>query len=161
MTEKDYISSEDQGQEKFLNKKIRDTDLYKVPEGYFEELPNQVIKKIKSENASVRRLPARWIYSAAAILLILITVSLVFLLDNKSAEFDDNLLIGADYLPELYIDEMSEALIYEALSQSDNDNLLNNLSDGLVTGSDTSISEDDILNYLLEEGFTENDLLIF
>jgi len=60
-------------------------DCFKVPDGYFESLPKEVMNKIHKEKAKKRNL---WITSVAAVVLLLICTTLVtgYLRDTQSEQ---------------------------------------------------------------------------
>ena len=109
---------------------------YKVPEGYFENLPLQIQQRVEAEKSEnkVIRLPS-WSYAVAASIVLM--VSFVFMFDNPDptaetllADVSEEALIA--YLEEIEIDEydIASALPDGENLQFEDINMLNDLDFG-------------------------------
>jgi hypothetical protein len=143
--------------EKFASKE-QDEKFFKAPDGYFEDFPGRVMQRIQAERpprgilTSIRRYST--VYAAAATLLLLITIGTLFLIRNNGSDPVNGFEIAqaeiVDYLLEVNV---SEELLVEMLSQGGEP-----LPETYEVVPDSNVSEDDILDYLLESGVDETDL---
>lgn len=122
---KDGEEEEDVFSEKsFLFPSLKNINVFKVPEGYFKNLPMQVMEKIK-QPASAKIIPITknwWKYAAAAVVAGIITISTIQLFNYS---IDNQNSIGA-------------SLQYKTPQQLDK---------GIA-----SLSDDEIVNYLQKHG---------
>ena len=69
------------------NEKI--TSGFKIPDNYFDDFSEKVMQRLPKEEPKVISFYARnkrWIYSAAAVLVLALTVPIVYQIQNKEAE---------------------------------------------------------------------------
>ncbi len=156
---------------------LKKTTPFKVPENYFESLQDNVMSKIRTaeagSNVSSGRTRRLWIPYAAAAAAIAAAFLLFFLLIPKSEEKPHaSSMISYSSAIEQYLqnegDLDSETIMAALLdegSPSDlyTEELLLPISNDSIPGKsvkeneiilDTTISSDDILQYLLDEGYT-------
>lgn len=129
---------------------------YKVPEGYFEQLPLKIQQRIDAEKKEVKvfQLPS-WSYAMAASVVLVLT--LVFLFQDGSpnaetllAEVSEEALIA--YLDEIELDEYDIASALPAMEdiQFENIDMLNDLD----------LENESFDNILLEYNLEEESLEI-
>jgi hypothetical protein len=144
--------------------------LYEVPEAYFDELSGRIMDRIADDDiAPVARLQRRksYYYAAAAILILMISIPAIYLFRSAdqtetavSVEWTDQ-----DYYDYYALTAYSEASLVEMVveySPEDEYIVLNSLGinylDDEISGN-RGLSEDDIMEYLLEKGLSENELI--
>ena len=103
-----------------MNKKIKDIDKnlnFQVPDGYFEDLPLKIQKRIEEEKPKSRnlKLPV-WSFTMAASIVLIISFALLFGSDNSNnaenllAEVSEEDLVA--YIEELDLDEYDLATTF-------------------------------------------------
>jgi hypothetical protein len=148
-----------------------------VPEGYFEDLPNAILERVKQSETKKRAMPARsrriyWLSTAiAAVISGMILLFFLLRPSQEETDFGDLALILEDkeaILNYLINDaDVDEETILASLSGEMCDELSVIPQDSIRPASDTasikehqefkfqmdsSISADDILQYLMDEG---------
>ena len=140
-----------------MKHKLDDIDkkeAFKVPEGYFEDLPMRIQKRVDSEKPAVRQLlMPKWGLALAASIALIVTF--VFVFNNNSPSPEDMLAdISHDelvaYLEQMELDE------YEIASAFDEDMEIfetedTNVLDGIDLGEDAI--DDVLLEYDLEDEY--------
>lgn len=135
-----------------------------VPDGYFSQLSEQIQSKISSDNK------AQWISKKyflqlkyVAVYFVLIGIGIFALLNNKQekATFLDNtneqlaLLAEQIYISDDY-DENFIFTLYESVnSDFSQTEVIENKANGLLDETQTELSDDEIISYLMEEEFSE------
>ena len=142
---------------------------YKVPEGYFDSLQDQIMQKIRQEKKTTHR--RLWI--PAAVAAVLAACALMFFLLIPRQDSGNEITSPTEYT---YADAVREYLENQDIDEesiiavmNDNQNnevnaldLISPISNDSIPGVkknentiqlDSTITNDDILQYLLDEGF--------
>lgn len=101
-----------------INKKPESGSGFKTPEGYFDDFSSKMLQKIAAEETKVVPIfskPTRWIYAAAAVLLVSLSVPVYNRLSVAPAELDAATL--ENYLATR--NTISEADFAELLDEND------------------------------------------
>jgi len=164
-----------------MNKEKRNIDLEKItkenpfviPDGYFEKLPGFINEaKNKPHTGSLRDTPVlirnfRPLYYAAAVVVVLLATTM-FLVDFRSPDGDTELV-------ELSWEEVSNDIYYvyaeldmyniiESLVSNDNNDVSETIDNLYLIDDirnnelDSSISTEEILDYLSEEAYYSDDI---
>jgi hypothetical protein len=148
--------NEDQHQENRLKSLAGNKNPFQVPDGYFDNLPDHLIQVVK-ENSNQKKnyfqqIPTFTRYAAAAIVIIMVAWSMVYLFNGVEGSSEEMLTFthGEIYqynfnnlaqLEEVYLLSLIESESFEDLSISSIDN--------------ADLTDDEIIDYLLSENHIE------
>lgn len=147
----------DERKNEFASKE-REKQFFKSPEGYFDKLPDRVMQRVTAETQQKARiLPLRRksaLFAAAATLFLLISVGSLFLVRNNSGALPAEMEIAeADIIDQLLIYDYSEEVLIGLISSGEE------LSEeGQAIIPDSSFTDEEILDYLLNNGMSESEL---
>jgi len=159
----EYINSKDFASELI---KIEKEDPFNVPDGYFEKLANNIQEQVSSRSERIPIIEQILIFLkqpkyslATGFVIVLIIVGLFVFIkpaDKEIQLFSD--ITIEDILeesPELIYD-MDESIILEVLFADNGDDIYNYFENDVFT--DTTISDDEIIDYLIDENI-ETELI--
>jgi hypothetical protein len=163
MKDRKHIKASDEELKNLAGKPYQDHS-FKVPNGYFEELPGRIMERVKKEESRsiirhVMTKPA--FYYAAAILIVFIVISGVFLFRNNetdqylAADFD----IPDAYMTALLTDELSNAILLEITEEGLEEGSFSYEESLLEDLSDISITNEEIIYYLNNSSISTEELI--
>jgi len=165
MTGKNNINPENKSNDTGGLKEFKNREFFKVPGNYFEDLPDRIMDRIESKSNNIYSLQNNrrwWIYTtAAAAIIVLISITALLFYINGQKESESFYFAQDLAIPELYLDDLSEAVIINYLVREEATILNLTIEELLMNSLDTSVKDEDILIYLLETGFSEQDLYTF
>ena len=156
MTATNNIQNSEDGIDSRLKELFGNESPYKVPDGYFEELPAQVLESChKSDNKSIRPLYRKAVFrniAAAAAILIMAALVITMVYTNRQTQAD----IFTDYsLKDAYqynfnnLADLEEAYLLSLIGAEADEDLF------LIETDAGDISDEDIIEYLLAENHKE------
>jgi hypothetical protein len=149
-------------------RKMTGKNPFQVPEGYFEGFRDRLDSRLNQATGSAPSVGRpvhsfRWPVAAAAVILLMVAVSVILLRTDRPAEPADipEFTVTLEEIEETYgmdsFDELTLVNFYLETQAEDAD-AINFTKDELI--SDTTIMESDIEQYLLQSNELENLLLI-
>ncbi|MFH0893595.1 MAG: hypothetical protein V2A54_04075 [Bacteroidota bacterium] len=163
--------NEDPNTEKFEsgNTNFRSKNPFQVPDGYFENLPSEIQNRIVNTQ-SKRRVPAIFRPAYFVPVLAVLILALIFLRPKQTTtnpalsstqdysefitEYYDELGIDDNTIMEAYMDE-----VQDTIKNKKNLNDSSKINYNMIVPfnpEDTTLSDEDIMEYLIEQGFEEN-----
>lgn len=148
--------NEDQQRENRLKSVAGNKNPFQVPEGYFDDLPDQLIQAVK-ENSNqkrnyLRRIPAYARYAAAAVIIIMVAWSLVYLLNGVEGSSGETLTFTPEEIYQYNFNNLAQLEEQYLLSLLEAESL-EDLSISSIDNAD--LSDDEIIDYLLSENHIE------
>ena len=160
---------------------IRDENPFAVPEGYFDELPELINKRIERQKALRKKILIRSLYPAGLAAAMIAAILMFYFLGKKEDKkistkyfsecrwqynaIEDYLLNTAGIDEETIIDVMCNdanekpAMNIENPFYDSRDSITGRSGKKAVIPADTSITKEDIIQYLMDEDIDpENDL---
>jgi len=123
---------------------------FKVPEDYFDRFPSKLAEAIRQQNhvPSSRKFLSTWKpYAAAAILIVVAVLAGMFTANRNSTQTDQSLYSEISDLVENELYSINEQTILEISEMEEQE-----------MPSDSTLSSDEVIHYLLNEDF-ENELM--
>jgi hypothetical protein len=156
MTATNKIQKGDEGADSKLKELFENNTPFKVPDGYFDELPERVLNACrKSDSINIHQLykkPAFWRMTAAAAILIMAAITIIMVYTAKQSETES----FTEYtLKDVYqynfnnLADLEDAYLISLVGDDADEGLfLNDIDDNLLT-------DEDIIEYLLTENNIE------
>ena len=170
MHRKDMNHDSDNEKNESFGNEFRNRNPFQVPDGYFEQLPSEIQNRIISKQP-VKKVPVLFRPAYFVPVLALLVLSLILLRPAKNtaptsqnAGFDysdfvtehyDDLGIDENTILESYMDEVQDTIKSKKGLPGDTSKINYNLIVPFDP-NDTTLSDEDIMEYLIEQGFEEN-----
>jgi hypothetical protein len=140
---------------------------FSVPADYFESLPSKIQERIAVDkrvpfltNIAIRLKQPIWSVSISGAAVIILLTILFFPKTDKTPDFDNQVFTLEEILnsePGI-IYEMDESQIIEVLIARSGNEDKHKPEEGFNIKKDTSFSDDEIIDYLLENGIDESTI---
>ena len=157
----------DEGKEFSGSERIKKVNPFKVPEGFFESFPAEVMDRIETgairNTRPVRMITRGRMFAAAAAVLIIMIVAGTWLIKrqmNYDLIPDIDVILSSTMIHDLDDQFLSEYLI--GVSGEADSEILSDSTfyySALELMVDSSVHENDIIDYLLDIGLTESELM--
>jgi flagellar basal body-associated protein FliL len=122
----------------------------RVPEGYFESLPDIMVNKVKTEKKSGNSTGISILYAIAGVAAVIVLVFILRYSGNDTETANLNSDNSQDSI--VHASELTQNNAHQSKdSTATHQKVIHNHKDH----SDTTYTEEDIIEYLLDEGFDE------
>lgn len=131
---------------------------FKVPEGYFENLTDRVMDRISKETP-IRQITRKRtiIYYAAAIAILALVVSVIYLADNGNGEntLAQEITVTPGDISYFLSDDLTAALLMDMALES----YPAEWDGGYPLIPDSSVSSEEIMDYLIDQDIFTNEII--